>query len=717
MNYNYKIRKIDDFKLITTKDCKTNSATGLLEKEYPYILHSMKEENYVIEYDEFDIVQEIIDDERVVGFISFVKIESFDNSLCINEVYILPEFRHRGLFYQTLLNLLSQPNMTISLRNPNKRMIDLLIEYEFAKKLDNNIVISYVNFQVDYSNRYTNKNIGEYYEYFEKDNQNELIRSNFYDLNINSVVFFDLENIIIFEDNPIFIEKARRIDSSEKKHYSKLKFVDLTYLEVLLERLLNVETQLGELFKQVNKRIDNNFNIDDILGTRYKLTPFFEEMLLEHDLKIEDGFVIRRKVIKALKNNEIIPKSIILRTMYLINHFNEETLLMPAKRELGYDFEEKCPNCLTLNNNILEVCKECGYNIQLNNHFEEKLPEIVGEKFFSKKLSPEYTLKKEINYNENKLNDVIIQELNYLEIDEDDVYKRQREMALYQFLKDIEEPVYFDIFDYDCLNNIRPGSSYTYALKHELITELKNYHLYYDVLQIFFSDDKIRKILRKHNLETSGTRDDLILRIESNLSPTDIFGEKYVLTAKGKDFLKKRSDYAYYNHFSIFSFYEFITFRERYDGDEYDFEDSFINHMEETAIGNNDYNTYHKVLYFKLINSDRNDVAEYLILFTKIFIIELNNWLSKIVHENGEKPLSRFITKLYPEIKDLFLNQNILSIFNKANDSISIEYLKDNDSLILLYLIKSLNYEDIDDINREIEEYTFEENYLNELLK
>ena len=119
----------------------------------------MKKENYKIEYDTFNIIQEIVYEENVIGILSLINLESFDHVLCINEVYILPEYRNKGLFYETLLQLLSQPNISISLKNPNKKIIDLLIKYEFAKKLDNNLVISPIDFYVNYSKKYQNKNL------------------------------------------------------------------------------------------------------------------------------------------------------------------------------------------------------------------------------------------------------------------------------------------------------------------------------------------------------------------------------------------------------------------------------------------------------------------------------------------------------------------------------------------------------------------------------
>ena len=42
--------------------------------------------------------------------------------------------------------------------------------------------------------------------------------------------------------------------------------------------------------------------------------------------------------------------------------------------------------------------------------------------------------------------------------------------------------------------------------------------------------DRIRKILKRNNLNTNGSRKELIYRVESQLSPLDIFGKKYLIT-------------------------------------------------------------------------------------------------------------------------------------------------------------------------------------------
>lgn len=716
MNYNYQIRPNYDFKLITNKESKSNSTTKILKESYNYIFKSMQNENYKIEYDTFEIIQEIIDDDKVVGIISFINLDSFEHVLCINEVYILPEHRKKGLFYHTLLNLLSQPNISVTIRNPNKTLIDLLVKYEFAEKLDNNLVISYFDFYVDYSKRYINKNIREYYNFFEKQNQKELIRSNFYDLNINSCVFFDLDNIFEFNENPPFIEKARKIDSTRDNYYLKLKNVDTTYLDILLQRFLNTNKVMDHLSIQIENMINQKLNVNDILGTDKNLTPVFLETLNQNNLTIEDGFYIRQCIINALKNNEIIPKSIILRTMYLIKHIWHKDIRVSKTIELGNDFEEECPYCLTLNNNFLEVCKECGYNIQRNNHFEDNLPQIIGKNFIINHLSSEYLLKEEIDTTQNKLNDKIYADINYLNYDKKEVYETQCKISTYQLLSDIKEFIYFDIIDYDTLNKIRQGSTYDYAKKQNLIKKLTDYTLYFEVMEIFFSDDELREILNRNNLNANGKRENLINRIESQLSPIDIFGKKYTLTKKGFKFLEKHKNYDYYiAKLTRFNFYEVVNFKKHYTGNIKNFYSSFIKFLENISIENNDFYKYHNVIEYQLENTEEEDL-EFLLLFTKLFIIEINHWLNNFEHQKGEKPLSSYITEKFPDIKELFLDQDVIALFNETNSSIQIDYLKDKEDISLFYLIKSLDYDDIEDINREIEENTFEENYLKYLL-
>ena len=89
MTINYVTRNDSDFKIIKNEEEITTSQ--IISREYPYILQAMKKEEYKIEYDDFELIQEILYEDKVVGIISMINIESIGHTLCINEAYILPE--------------------------------------------------------------------------------------------------------------------------------------------------------------------------------------------------------------------------------------------------------------------------------------------------------------------------------------------------------------------------------------------------------------------------------------------------------------------------------------------------------------------------------------------------------------------------------------------------------------------------------------------------
>ena len=57
---------------------------------YENLLKAVNKEKYIIDYDNFDLFCQITNNDDVVGFIT---LENNDNSLIINECYIMPEER------------------------------------------------------------------------------------------------------------------------------------------------------------------------------------------------------------------------------------------------------------------------------------------------------------------------------------------------------------------------------------------------------------------------------------------------------------------------------------------------------------------------------------------------------------------------------------------------------------------------------------------------
>ncbi|WP_323735994.1 GNAT family N-acetyltransferase [Methanosphaera sp. ISO3-F5] len=708
MNPEYKTREETDFKIIKNPDNK-ETLTNFIKQEYPYITQAMKYEEYKIEYEEYDILQELLYDNKVIGILSIEVNNNTIRTLCINEVYILPEYRHNGIFHETLLNLLTQPNMTIAIKNPNRTIIDLLLKYKLAKKLKNNIVLSYIDFIVEDKKIYTNKQLTIKYENnYIKD---EKVPTDFYDLNINSCVFIEINNLNDIKKNKAYIIKARLTDSKNERYYNLLKNVDETYIENLKERILNINDEDITFLENVRKRIDEYLDINDILGTENNLNPIFQEKLEEHNLSIEDGFIIRNKVNNALKNNEIIPKSMVIRTLYLLETYNQTDSQLEHYTSKPAT-EDKCPYCSNNISLMEEVCSKCGYNLLLDNQPQD-LIEKITEKMMLTTLPPRLTLKETINNKQQKISNILKEELDYTSYDEDEVYTIQNIISTYQFLKDINEILYFEIYNYDLLNNIQEGSTLHYALKNNLIQEMNDYQYYIKLLEDYLPDRYLKKILSEHNYDIDGDKDDLIYRIEKNISPKDIFGVKYVLTKKGNEYIVNQ-DYLenYLENLSEFTFYEYYDFYNKNKDKSYDeLNREFIEYIKEIALETDNYYKYHDLIRHK-INSSDLDQEEFLVLFTMLFIIDINYWINSKNHRKTNKPISVNVLTEFPEIKRLYYQNDIEDIYYKAFNSIMIPSLKNNEDLVKFYLKKSLEYDDIDDVNREIEYNIFVDEYL-----
>lgn len=708
MNPEYQTRDKTDYKLIKNFN-NQNTLSKILKQEYPYIIQSMKHEKYKIEYEKYEILQELLYENKVIGIISIELINQIIQTLCINEVYILPEYRHKGIFYEALLNLLTQPNITIALKNPNRTMINLLLQYDFAKKLENNLVLSYIDFYVEDNKIYTNKQIKT--EYDTNYIKNENITTDFYDLNINSCVFLQINHLKENNSNKAFIIKARLTDSKQEKYYTLLKNVDNIYLDNLKERLINITEDDIIFLENVRKRVDEYLDINEILGTKEELSPIFKDKLKEYNLTEKDGQMIRRKVSKALKNKEIIPKSIVIRTLYLLENYDKDEYNI--NNYYPSNPLEECTYCSNELKGNEEVCVNCGYNLLGKEKTADRLLELLTDKIIYDKLPSNLTLKEKRNNKQEKIANNLKEELNYMDYDEEEVYNIQSIISTYQFLKNIDDIIYFEIYNYDQLNNIQDGSTFQYALNNKLIKQLKNYQFYIILMENYYPEKFLKKILEDNNYSLDGQKDELINRIEKNINPRDIFGDKYVLTKKGNEFIVGK-DYLenYLENLSEFTFYEYQKFYDKNKKKSFkELNQDFIKYMKQIALETSNYYKYHDIIRH-ILNKANICQEDFLIYFTLLFIIDINYWIESKEHRKMNKPLSINVVHEYPEIKSIFHQNNLDEIFRKAMNRIELNDLKNNGELVKFYLKKSLEYTDIDDINREIEYNIFKDEYL-----
>ena len=168
------------------EDDEELSTKQILMDNYDYICDSIKDENYKLENPFCSLFKELLYEDKVIGFATY----DFNNGmgdLSLNEIYVLPEFRGNKYFINEIESTLMSGS-TISIYEPTHRLIELLIENGYAENLDNNLVVSSINLDVNekkLKSNNENANIND-----------ELIYScNLYDLNISACIILDVFSI------------------------------------------------------------------------------------------------------------------------------------------------------------------------------------------------------------------------------------------------------------------------------------------------------------------------------------------------------------------------------------------------------------------------------------------------------------------------------------------------------------------------------------------
>ena len=124
-----------------------------------------------------DVFKEILFENKVVGF-TFYELNSPTNFI-LNEIYILPEFRGNSLFLLEI-NILLVAGNSLTILQPTKNIVEILIHYGLAYKLSENIVASAISF--DFKNEDVLSNSNEEFD------DEQIMSSNIYDLDIRSIL-------------------------------------------------------------------------------------------------------------------------------------------------------------------------------------------------------------------------------------------------------------------------------------------------------------------------------------------------------------------------------------------------------------------------------------------------------------------------------------------------------------------------------------------------
>ena len=154
--YKHKLKKRENRESripITPEQMKRGYCLGseirfILQQEYPEIYNHFTQYRGldIVDSNEYSFFKEVLYNDIVVGFAIYQRKspkehQNFPNLITLDLIYILPEYRGKGLIYSEIKDTMSlHPNWVFSIDLPNYHIVKSLIDNGYAIKLNENIV-------------------------------------------------------------------------------------------------------------------------------------------------------------------------------------------------------------------------------------------------------------------------------------------------------------------------------------------------------------------------------------------------------------------------------------------------------------------------------------------------------------------------------------------------------------------------------------------------
>ena len=96
-----------------------------LKKDYGYIYDSMNANNYDIRLDGYNILFELVSDNKVVGFAAYFITQP--SAMTLTDTYVLPEFESPSPLLDNFLTVF-ESGSNISIIRPTRDVVEFLVE-------------------------------------------------------------------------------------------------------------------------------------------------------------------------------------------------------------------------------------------------------------------------------------------------------------------------------------------------------------------------------------------------------------------------------------------------------------------------------------------------------------------------------------------------------------------------------------------------------------
>ncbi|MBR0472118.1 MAG: hypothetical protein IJI98_05420 [Methanosphaera sp.] len=662
--------KAKEFDLEKTLDVdEFNDNTILLDflkKNYSYIHQAIEYEGYIIEEYSCPFFREVVYDDKVVGFYTFEYISDFIQRLCINEFFVVPEYRKNKIFINTLKKLIAHSNYdSILLRNPPRLIIDILIKNGMAKQFSKNLVRTGLKLATRINKIMRNKKLNKLYMYTTSNEDQITYMGNVYDMNLNSIVFNDRLDIITDYDDIIILSNPRMCDNKKYHLAKKIKNVDKRYVKNIYKTIVKSWDELEKIQEDIDKQFMENNGIDMYLGTLDEPIDLIQDLIDDDELNGDELESIRMKIEKALESHEISTDNILTRFYYLLDNKEKEPLVTGTAKT-GH-----CPYC---DKSEFEdgVCLECGYNL-----FDKKLEEIKKE--LTDKVDPGTGVYKSL-----------LKTIDEKSLDKDEVIRDQIEISACQLLNFVNQLAdYPSLPDFDDNNEVSEELYVKYLTDNGLI-ELKENTRKDD--EKYFVD-----MLRQMCAVPSARAYKSHMHREY----------RYKITKKGRRYYTQNKIANLYIEYVInLPYYQFKKFYNKNINslNENEILCQYVVNVKKEIIEMEDLVGYNNVCFTMLnILKDRDDKWMFFIYMIKSLICRLNYYLISIDNPNfTETPIDAYNEVFLKEYKWMTRGYDYDEAFDEAYESIEIESLKVNREDLYNQIEEILKADDISTINKQL---------------
>ena len=319
-----------------------------LKKDYNYIYESMKANRYDINIESYNLLCELVCDNKVVGFAAYYMPQA--SAMSLTHSYVLPEFESENLLCSNFLVLMSS-GANVSILNPTRDIVESLVENNYATKLTDSIVSSAISFDM-----LNNRILGNY-------NLNGITPStNLYDLNLCSPIFlYDIStpgvceifylDVSPFDDKKYNCSEFRNSINIDE-YFNDIKKVFLKNSEEFNQALFNLKSALPTSF----------LDYDEIIGEGEELSDYFEGVIEEGMLDKKTAIKIRDQLKKEYENGEVTDQGLALRVIYLIGE-DEHMVDIETYDDVAVQFDNYCPYCHSHVSTSALYCQTCGYAV------------------------------------------------------------------------------------------------------------------------------------------------------------------------------------------------------------------------------------------------------------------------------------------------------------------------------------------------------------------